>query len=388
MDEKWMIDMRRKLEGYRVPPPDGLWESICEELGFPPEPVSKPTTLRRWYWAAAAAILALVGFFVVYQFPEQTASPTETTLLGEDQQPRQDVSPYEEPDRTKEGEKEYSRLAKAVTKGSHDDRRRTNADTHDNSTSDTQDCQIVNTTERDTIQTKEESPVVPQTKRNPAVVSQVSDRTEYHSERTGKWSFGLQASGGLLADNTAPQDFINSNAKISEESSTHHSDIQIPNYEWNHDFPVRFGLSLHYQMNQRVALLSGISYTRLSSTATTYLYNKTYKQQLHYIGIPLGLSWQLLSNSRFNLYLAGSAMVEKCVHSSLSMPHENPLEKPWQLSVRAAAGAECCFSRHVGFYFEPSLGYYFDDGTSLKHYYREHSLVPNIEFGLRLHLNK
>ena len=34
------------------------------------------------------------------------------------------------------------------------------------------------------------------------------------------------------------------------------------------------------------------------------------------------------------------------------------------------------------------LGYYFKDGTSLEHYYKEHPLTPSIEFGLRLHLKE
>ena len=69
-------------------------------------------------------------------------------------------------------------------------------------------------------------------------------------------------------------------------------------------------------------------------------------------------------------------MLEKCLN-----------EKPWQWSIEAAAGIEYSIVRQLGLYLEPSLGYYFKDGTSFDHYYKEHPLAPSIEFGLRLHLS-
>ena len=79
-------------------------------------------------------------------------------------------------------------------------------------------------------------------------------------------------------------------------------------------------------------------------------------------------------------------MLEKCV--SGKMDSYSVSQKPWQWSVEAAAGAEYTFTPQFGFYLEPSLGYYFNDGSSLEHYYKEHPWTPSLEFGLRLHLNK
>ena len=73
MNDDWTERLRKHLENYEVDPPPELWESICERLGIDPvpapEPVpaKKPAQIKRWIWAAAAGILALVGVFVAYQ---------------------------------------------------------------------------------------------------------------------------------------------------------------------------------------------------------------------------------------------------------------------------------------------------------------------------------
>ncbi len=92
------------------------------------------------------------------------------------------------------------------------------------------------------------------------------------------------------------------------------------------------------------------------------------------MGLPVGLAWKLLSDSRLQVYVSGGTILEKCVN-----------DEPWQWSLNGAVGAEYVASRRVGFYLEPSLGYYFDDGTQLEHYYKEHPLAPSIELGVRLH---
>ena len=83
MKEDWTKQMKQKLEGHQMTPPAGLWESISNEMQLQTEsaPVSAPAktvSMHRWYWVAAAVILAIVGCFTVYQFdtkePQLTAN--------------------------------------------------------------------------------------------------------------------------------------------------------------------------------------------------------------------------------------------------------------------------------------------------------------------------
>ena len=73
MKEDWEEQLRRKLEGHEVEPPEGLWESISaklREMGYNVEPVSqepvgkksvgKKSVSRRWWWAAPS-IMALTA---------------------------------------------------------------------------------------------------------------------------------------------------------------------------------------------------------------------------------------------------------------------------------------------------------------------------------------
>ena len=194
----------------------------------------------------------------------------------------------------------------------------------------------------------------------------------------------MNASGGLLAANTSQKTGY-SNEKIKEEN--YGSNASATNYVSEHHLPIRFGLSVNYQLTPSLALHSGISYTYLYSEFSVPLdKNVNYDQKLHYLGIPLGITWQLWSANHFRFYVSGSMMLEKCV--SGKMDGYSVSQKPWQWSVEAAAGAEYTFTPQFGFYLEPSLGYYFNDGSSLKHYYKEHPWTPSLEFGLRLHLNK
>lgn len=392
MKEKWIEEMRQKLADYEVEPPAGLWEDICKEMGISPEPVSKPSKWR--YWAAAAVVLALVGFFLFQKQPEsmeQTAlleekqttdEQTQTPPLATDQEEgTEQVAEVHENRPVRTGMRR-ERVAEVVAERTEEALVTPN---------DTASQPIENHAVQ---QPKENKTITPQTKEHTLVASHGNDVIKRHVVGSGSWSLGLNASGGLLAANNTTYTaalYQNMADNINNVVSQYNApdSYTLTDYIWKHRLPVRFGLSLQYQLNDNVALLSGISYTRLSSEFAIPLYPKiSYDQTLHYLGVPLGVSWKLWSDRHFSFYLSGNAMMEKCLSSSFSMEHDRPLEKPWQLSVSAAAGAEYTLTRQLGVYVQPSLGYYFDDGSSLEHYYKEHPLALNIEFGLRLHLQK
>ena len=393
MKEDWTDQLRKKLEGHEVTPPEGLWEDICKELGIEPEPESKPAANKRLYWAAAAAILALVGFFAVYHHHE-------------------DDSP---------GNPEVKELAKVLdskptedTKGSGTSVLSYRARTQKR----TQKCLTPLCPETVADDPVSDEPVAdepvqtpktqntqktPKTQRAPETLEPLEPRIR-HKDTSSKWSVGLNASGGLLAANSVQtarfynnyidmhSDHIGKDNGLEYEAADNsHAYYDLADIVWKHRLPVRFGLSVQYQLNDHLALLSGINYTYLYSECSVPLYrNIDYDQKLHYLGVPLGIVWQLWSTNHFRIYLAGSTMLEKCISSEISDQTSQTVEgpKPWQWSVQAAAGAEYQFTPQFGIYLEPSLGYHFDDGTSLQHYYKEHPFAPSLEFGLRLHLGK
>ena len=86
MKENWTTDMKQKLEGHKMAPPAGLWEGISSEMGLQKEPVSKTVAIRRWHWVAAM-LLALVGFFALYQFSQDESFPQVAQTSQEQEAP-------------------------------------------------------------------------------------------------------------------------------------------------------------------------------------------------------------------------------------------------------------------------------------------------------------
>ena len=390
MKENWTTDMKQKLEGHKMAPPAGLWEDISSEMGIQKESALKTVAIKRWQWVAAM-FLALVGFFLVYQFSQDEPLPQVAHTSQKQEAPT-----------TKEANPENQPLAladiphRALTKVSP----KTPVEVSQPSPVKT----VQEVTEENAQQVSEETAsqqVSEETSQQPSVVTSHRPHTEghhqtanYHTRQTSvsstdsQWSIGLNASGGLLAASSSSQRSIgqsdypvsgefNYNNFVDKVSSWPSTSSEVYDYEAKHRLPMSLGLSVYYQLNPRLAFQTGVNYTYLYSEFSTPLYPNIYREQkLHYLGVPVGLSWQFWKTSGFSFYLSGSVMLQKCLN-----------EKPWQWSFNASAGAEYAITPLLGLYLEPSLGYYFHDGTSFEHYYKEHPLAPSIEFGLRLHIS-
>ena len=378
MKENWTTDMKQKLEGHKMAPPAGLWEGISSEMGLQKEPAPKAVAIGRWHWVAAM-LLALVGFFALYQFSQDESFPQVAQMPQEQETPMTktestDNQPLALADSPQRNHTQFSpKIAEDTTP---------------------QDAEETSS-QQDTEKTSAQQ-VAEETPQQASVVTHRQQHSEEHhytahhqakqpsaSMSRNQWSVGLNASGGLLASvgkSSMGQSYVydadyydpvvGGSTQPIPSSTTY-------DVEAKHRLPVTLGLSVNYQLNARLALLTGINYTYLYSEFSTLLYPNIYREQkLHYLGVPVGLSWLFWKTSGFSFYLSGSAMLQKCLN-----------EKPWQWSVNASAGAEYAITPLVGIYLQPSLGYYFHDGTSFEHYYKEHPLAPSIEFGLRLHLS-
>ena len=393
MKEDWAEKLKQKLEGHQKTPPAGLWEDISKEMGFEAKPVQqKPVHIRRWYWtAAAAAVLALVGFFVFQENNNEQPLQVEATS----QKP---ISPKQEISSPVDNEPSIQTPVLALvqtSKAIHAIEKEESIKQEDSEPRISEMIELQNeekVPENEATAPPSENELAnssePQLNKEKSLQDLPDGWTTDDSPResSAKWSLGINASGGLLASNNSQRmgriyydSFANEEAfNTISLSFDKNLPYTMAEYVSEHHLPIRLGLSLNYQLSPRLALLSGISYTYLYSEFKIPLYsNASYDQKLHYLGIPLGLSYQLWAASRFQLYLSGGLMLEKCLN-----------EKPWQWSVEASAGIEYSLVRQLGLYLEPSIGYYFKDGTSFDHYYKEHPLAPSIEFGLRLHISK
>ena len=401
MKEEWTDKLRRKLDGHKTAPPAGLWEGISNEMGLDATPAPQPAITRKLYWVAAAMVLALIGFFALYDFDDakpQLEAKGEITIKSST--PEERMIPEE---RTIPLKSKVTYTSAIQTKPSL----LAMADTQQVVIEKSNSQEAVGELPVDSTAESTEPHVEPeQIKRNylPDVIEPAV--TASSAESSSKWTIGLAGSNGLLL---AANDYASSTMTNPVYHDSYHGEYgniedsysgvnaneksynlnNLPFYSLadivsKHHIPVRFGLSIQYQLNNRLSLLSGINYSYLKSEFNIPLYNKFYNQELSYLGLPIGVSWKIWSTEKINIYLAGGALIEKCIKAEGSDGDIRP--RPWQWSVNAAAGAEYNVTRLLGLYLEPSLGYYFDDGTKLEHYYKEHPLAPSIQFGIRLHL--
>jgi len=168
-----------------------------------------------------------------------------------------------------------------------------------------------------------------------------------------------------------------------------------------HHLPLRFGLSVGIPLTDRLNLETGLTYSLLRSTTTsgsgTYYFDKD--QTLHYIGIPVKLSYDIYEGKKWTIYASAGAMAEKCLYGRSSITNvygkgdkttysENVSEGKLQFSVMAGVGVAYSLSSKVGIFIEPGASYYFDNHSSVINTYKDRPMNFDLKVGLRFNMSR
>ena len=164
-----------------------------------------------------------------------------------------------------------------------------------------------------------------------------------------------------------------------------------PQGKAKHHAPVSVGMQLAFGIAPRLSMSTGVVYTRTSSDFYPYAPNNDYNvhQVLHYVGIPLGLNYELWRSGGFHAYVMAGAEADYNVKNDTDedgTKKENAKRDRVQFSGKASLGAQYDISPSVGLYIEPGAKYYFDNGSDIENTFKDKKLNFNLQFGLRFNL--
>ena len=216
-------------------------------------------------------------------------------------------------------------------------------------------------------------------------------------------TLGLYAMNGLdnqnssngvqMADALAKQ-YMDMYANSYNASARSSEPIYLTGYEerQHHHRPITYGLTLNYPLSDRLSLTTGIVYTKLQSDFTQMIRSQQIQQEqtLHYVGIPLGLSYRLWMYKSFRTYLSAGAKADWNVTTHLEtegVSQHLPKDR-LQWSLNTSLGLQYDILPQLGFYVEPSLNWYPDNGSAIQNYFKDKPLSLGLQIGLRYTLQK
>ena len=164
-----------------------------------------------------------------------------------------------------------------------------------------------------------------------------------------------------------------------------------PQGKAKHHAPVSVGMQIAFGVAPRLSLSTGVVYTRTSSDFYPYAPNNDYNvhQVLHYVGIPVGLNYELWRSGGFHAYVMAGAEAAYNVKNDTDEDgtrKQDAKRDRVQFSGKASLGAQYDISPNVGLYIEPGAKYYFDNGSDVENTFKDKKLNFNLQFGLRFNL--
>ena len=160
----------------------------------------------------------------------------------------------------------------------------------------------------------------------------------------------------------------------------------------HHKLPVKGGLSLRYSLDDRWSVQTGVNYSYHSSEIE--MGGEDIDQQLHFIGVPVAVGYNVWGNRHVNVYLTAGGEVEKLVKGRRTVSYTGQqrnedvkISRP-QLSVQMSAGAEYRATRAVSLYIEPGVSYHFDNGSGVSTIYSDKPFEFGLSMGVRVDINR
>ena len=167
-----------------------------------------------------------------------------------------------------------------------------------------------------------------------------------------------------------------------------------------HHQPIKLGVSIRYNINNRWSLQTGLNYSRLASDFSYEKRGTEYavEQKLQYVGIPVNASYSFIKTKRFNVYATAGAEVEKLVKgeanlsaeamSQITPTHTTIKEGRPVFSTALSIGGELRINKDVSAYIEPGISHHFNNGSNVENIYKDKPTNFNLNMGVRINLNK
>lgn len=432
MKTNWQKDIHDRLGSYEKDAPEGLWEGISRELpklndgGMLTDKPQRTAKFRMWRVAgvaAAASVALVIGYnFLGNDTKDNINIATNTTkhpnMLASNKKPignePTDVCAEQATHSADDLLSEQPTLYNASTE----------QPTLASASTETNVKEIgskeENSKEENSKKENGQTEVKPEKREDNRMLRKnqddallaYNDVTERRgsADASSRWTVSTGAMGGLGASGTttAYGDYLvlscpgvadTKDSPMLDMSSVNR-DVETKT-EYEHHLPIRIGLSVAYALTDRLSIGTGLTYTRLSSDIkdTSRESNYSGEQRLHYVGIPVNVSYKVASSRWISLYGTAGVLAEKCVsgttdegyvvNNTVQQTNTHDIStKPLQMSVNAGVGIQFDIIDNVGIYAEPGLSYYFDDGSALQTIYKEKPLNFNLNVGVRFKLSK
>lgn len=455
MKQDWTDTLKQKMAGYEERPSDELWAALSERAGLQE---SRRKVIPVWFWGLSAAAALMAGIFVVTkvndksvndlgsitadvavsgpvdaevpEFVERTLTEELAEVKSAESVSVADVAVGRKQEAAKVGVKQEVKVRKVkpaltaeaatvesrVGSGVVED----SAESAETSVSENQDVDTVPVESSVSAVAEDVASVKAE---EHAAMSWDEYLKETPSEkararRSGGFSAGIVAGGAVggntsgskptamvmganpLAAGVTKTDWID---KDSKASAIVYNQPEVQE-EYSHKIPVKVGLTARYNITGRLGVETGLTYSVLSSSVKTGNSEtgnnwSSGSQTLHYLGIPLNISFNILNSRYVNIYVTGGGMMEKSISGSIKTDEyvdgkfDRTLTtkispKGLQWSVNAAAGIQANILPQLGFFVEPGVSHHFKNGSRVRSIYTDKPTDFSLGFGLRYSFGK
>lgn len=170
---------------------------------------------------------------------------------------------------------------------------------------------------------------------------------------------------------------------------------KIEEYE-HHDKPITLGLAVNKNIGKHWSLETGLQYSYLKSyfTLGTGNYRVDKEQKLHYIGIPIKLSYQFMAYKRLSAYgsagasiqipLSGKTYADYVIGGKFGYTTDWKTIPSIQWTVNTNIGIQYQFAPKLTLFVEPTLNWYIPNGSEVKNTWTERPFTLTVPFGIRL----
>lgn len=410
MGNDWAKEFRDKLENWRQPAPEGLWEAVSSEMGV----ADRRRPVRRFFgWAggvaAAAAVVAAVLFF---GFGHGQVEGSDVSLVRDSSGDvlAQAIVEGNDTEEAPGGD------GKAfLTGGRKDfrasDKEATEAVSEEGVSGDASEDILKGGTDEEglngmTVEEawKETAGDTQDKTAGDAWKEIVDESVRAGRPERGNVRVGAAVSGGNggsshldgYAGAVAATGMVNAFGENPQADIMLFNRTREVSTDTKYFQPVKAGVSVKWNFAGRWGLESGLYWSGLYSRTTSGSENyfTRSRQELHYLGIPLNLTCDIWSGKGFTVYATAGGMMEKCVggrvrteyvcNNTTTAPESSAIsEKQLQWSAGVNVGAEYLFTKHIGLYLEPGAVWHFNNGSAIDNVYKARPLDFNLSLGLR-----